>query len=108
MLIMVLAIALVIINRKGKVDFADQIKLKNDSIEVLANQNQILQIQFERSEDLFIQTENEIVLYQDSLKFIKKRNSFLKRNYEWKIANIMAIPTDTLYRDLSEWLDSRD
>ena len=106
-LIIVLIAVLIFTNQKKNSDYKDQISIKNDSIEVLDNKNQILQIQFERSQELFVDSENDILLYQDSLDAHRTTIYTNRKNYEAAIADITSIPTDSLYRDITRWLDNR-
>ncbi len=106
-LIIILIVALVFTNIKSRSDYADQIDTKNDSIEVLNDQIQIIQIYFKRSQELFVGSENDILLYQDSLDAYRATIYRNRENYEATIADIIFIPTDTMYRKVTEWLDNR-
>lgn len=106
-LIVVLIIALIFVSRKKNSDYDDQISVMNDSIEVLDNKNQILQIQVENSQELFVVSENDILLYQDTLDTYRATIYRNKKNYEAAIADIISIPTDSLYREVTRWLDNR-
>lgn len=88
-------------------NYKEAIQEKNDSIDVLDSRVQILVIELENSQDLFIQSEDEILLYQDSLD---KERTTITRNreiYEDAIIDLISIPSDTMYREVTRWLDSR-
>ena len=44
-------------------------------------------------------------LYEDSLNTLRETMRIKTYNYESEIANLKHVPFDTLYRDVSEWLD---
>ncbi len=43
--------------------------------------------------------------YRDTLDWLRDYNILIRNNYEKEIANLRNVPTDTLFRDVTEWLD---
>lgn len=98
---------MIYINFDRRTEFRDKVQIQNDSIKTLSGLNIGLELQLGASIDTLEIAEEKVQLYQDSLNTVRKRNYSLKKDYERKIADIIAIPTDSLYRDLTRWLDSR-
>jgi hypothetical protein len=88
-------------------DYRETLDIRNDSISILQDLNIELELQLQKNIDTLAINELDIIKYQDSIDDLKIKNIIDRRNYERKIADIIAIPTDSLYRDLTRWLDNQ-
>lgn len=107
MIIIILLAVLLFSSGKNNRDYKASIQMKNDSITVLNDLNYSLQSEMKFSLDTFKIIEQTILLYQDSLGNVRILNYRNNKAYEAKISDITSIPSDTMYRELSDWLNSR-
>lgn len=83
-----------------------EIESYNDSIVKLNNDITWAELRLQESKEVADSAILERNQYQDSLSTTKKDIRVIKYRYEKRIANLRVIPTDSLYIDGTEWLDS--
>lgn len=105
----VIVILLVLLGRTNirTINYRKEVKAVNDSITVLHRENAIVDEQLLESSELLKLAEDEKRVYEDSLRNERLNIVTIKKRYEKAIADINSIPTDTLYLELTRWLDQR-
>lgn len=83
-----------------------QIKDKNDSIRLLKDQYRLIEEREVASKELILMYEFNLNLYKDSMNVTKKKITNNNVRHAREIANLSRIPTNTLYTDVTGWLDS--
>ena len=90
----------------GYFEYKHEIRALNDSI---AFQGQIISLSENReaaARELIRSYEHELKLYQDSLSDEKIKRINQKYRHEKEILYLKRIPTDSIYLDVTRWLDS--
>jgi len=87
-------------------DYRAQIRTYNDSISILRENNTELQKCLLSSQERVSEVLNEKESYLDSLDRQAQEFDIIKKRYEKKIANLKFVPTDSLYLQLTDWLDT--
>ena len=105
--ILVALIGYLIINDAVKTNsYKREIKVVSDSLIILRQDYQELEKAADVQAELISAYKFADSLYRDSLQFSNRQLINQKRSYEKAMADLTRIPTDTLYRDVTEWLDS--
>jgi len=90
---------------RGK-DYRAEIRLYNDSIDILRENNVELLKCLHNSQERVTEALNERDVYVDSLDRQRKNEKIIRKRYEKRISDLKSIPTDSLYLQLTEWLDT--
>jgi len=102
-------ILFVIVIRVGGVNNRDnrrEISSLSDSIAQMDREYLLMGERVSAMQEIASAAINEADLYRDSLENAKNKISTNNARYENEIANLTGIPTDTLYIDITGWLDS--
>jgi len=78
----------------------------SDSLVILRQDYSELEKAADISAELVSAYKFATIAYQDSLQFSNRQLINQKRSYEKAMANLTRVPTDSLYRELTGWLDS--
>ena len=106
-LILIVLIGYLLVNDVVKsTNHKREIDAKSDSLVVLGREYQELEKEAHVKAELISAYKFADSLYRDSLQFSNRQLINQKRSYEKAMADLTRIPTDTLYRDVTEWLDS--
>lgn len=81
--------------------YKDDISTRDDSITSLNQLNGALQIELQVLDTLLLENEEEIEGYTNEIVVLKQKRIIDKKKYEEEIANIIAIPGDSLYKLVS-------
>lgn len=90
----------------GYYDYRRENRSLSDSIVKLDAEYSLLQERLSASIELTQEAINESRLYHDSLNQAKTKIRINKIRYENQIANLKRIPTDSLYVNVTDWLDN--
>lgn len=109
-LILIVALTAVVVSgifrQCDKMAYEAEIESYNDSIVKLNNDIEWAELRLQESKEVADSAILERNQYQDSLSATKKDIRVIKYRYEKRIANLRVIPTDSLYINGTEWLDS--
>ena len=103
-------IALVIIlfrwGKNEKWGYKFEIDALNDSITNVIKERDAAEKRIEFADEIIKQKDAEIEAWRVGYEEERNKRIIDKRNHERKIADIMAVPIDTLYWDVTRQLDS--
>jgi hypothetical protein len=106
-LVLVALIGYLLINDVVKTEsYKREKSILSDSIAIVEYRYSVLEKEADVLSELVSAYKFADSLYQDSLKFSNRQLINQKRSYEKAMADLTRIPTDTLYRELTGWLDS--
>ena len=83
-----------------------EIDAVSDSIAILKHDYSELEKRDQLSSELVEAYKFAANSYQDSLQSTRSTLITQKKRYAKQVADLSRVPTDTLYRDLTGWLDS--
>jgi len=87
-------------------EYKAKIRLYNDSIDILRENNVELLKCLHNSQERVTEALNERDVYVDSLDRQRENEKIIRKRYEKKISDLKSIPTDSLYLQITEWLDT--
>lgn len=90
----------------GYYDTKREIKVLSDSIRQKDLEINLLENLVMVSRELSDAAIFDADLIRDSARIEKENSDKQKQYYEWKIANLKNVPTDTLYLDFIQWIDT--
>ena len=104
----VLVIAFIFLTKWGTGYYSSQREIRdlNDSIEQYDRDFQLKEEQLMASREIVTAAMNEVALYQDSLISARTILYTNRIRHAEEVANLSRIPTDSLYRDVTTWLDN--
>ena len=105
-LLAVVIIVILRVNGTDRKEYKAELRAKSDSITRLDKQFIWMQDQANSSMEISREALNTANLYRDSLN---RANNKIRTNnirHEREVANLTRIPTDSLYRDVTTWLDT--
>jgi translation initiation factor 2B subunit (eIF-2B alpha/beta/delta family) len=107
-IILVLLIILTFVWRNGKEkeeEYQTTIKEQNDTIKQLKIDNVVLSLNIKSHIDSIKEINTEVNFYKQYNKELLKQIYNFKKEYENKIRDISNIPVDSIYSELTKWLD---
>ncbi len=87
-------------------DYRAKIRRYDDSIDILRENNVELLKCLQNSQERVTGLLNEKNEYTDSLNAQLEKEKSIRRRYEKRIYDLQRIPTDSLYLQITEWLDT--
>ena len=87
-------------------DYKGEIKAKDNLIEQLLSEYQTLEDSDRESKKLVKFHKSTTLHYLDTLQNTRTTLINQKKSYEKALADLNRIPTDSLYVDVTEWLNS--
>ena len=87
-------------------NYKREIDARSDSIAILKHGYQELEKREALAAEMILAYKFADSVYRDSLNVIKIKLINQKQRHAKQVADLTRIPTDTLYRDLSNWYDS--
>ena len=104
--IIVLVIVLFRWGKNEKWGYKFEIDALNDSITNVIKERDAAEKRIEFADEIIKQKDAEIEAWRIGYEEERNKRIIDKRNHERKIADIMAVPIDTLYWDVTRQLDS--
>jgi len=104
--IIVLVIVLFRWGKNEKWGYKFEIDALNDSITNVIKERDAAEKRIEFADEIIKQKDAEIEAWRIGYEEERNKRIIDKRNHERKIADIMAVPIDTLYWDVARQLDS--
>ena len=95
--------------KSKRIDFfgyKHQINALTDSIVLLEQRRNLAEEREAVAKELILGYEFELEIYQDSINIEKEIIIKQKRKHAKEVADLKRIPTDTLYIDVTKWIDS--
>jgi chromosome segregation ATPase len=105
MFVVVVGVVATFIVRMNRYD--KRIQERDDHIEMLKASNDSINISLDLAQEKLDSINAQIPLYADSIDNLVVQRTLLKRKYEKQISDILAIPVDSVYREVTRWLDER-
>lgn len=105
MFVAVVFVVTLYIIRTNKYD--ERIQERDNKIELYESWNDSLADKLEIRMDQLDSIESTIPIYADSINDLRVQRTLLKREYEKQISDILAIPVDSVYREVTRWLNER-
>ena len=90
----------------GYFQYKRDIKDLNDSIAQMDKEYLLIEESLSVSQEIGETALNEARLYRDSLRKAENRIYINNVRHESEVANLNRIPTDSLYLDVTAWLDT--
>lgn len=87
--------------------YNERIEKRDDKIELLEVSNDSISKQIESLDKEYKSVQKEIEAYSDTIAILKRERTIMKVRYEKQISDITAIPVDSVYREVTRWLDER-
>jgi len=101
-LVAIVAVHLVRISKYDK-----KIQERDDKIEMVTSWNDSLHGELDILLDENDSLRNQIPVYADSINDLIKERTLMKRKHEKQMFDIISVPVDSKYSEVTNWLDSR-